>query len=555
MTTPSITGYSRSSSSATSGLPNTSNFVMAMYGSTLYIYDFSLDRLHRLLGDNTFDTGIYSSFTPGVSSAQSMGISPDGSTLVFGQNGSSNLFTINTATGTKTTYSGGNNTTVNGNIYVQNNTTFYTCQTNNRNPIRVVLNTSNNTYSFSDQCQSTGTLGCWGCTLLGTDDLLFVNNDNAGTVNVYKCSLSTQGQAPVALSGINSPTVVSINPFDIFAINGVQANSTTYNFFFIGTYSGTSLYQYTVSGSVATLVGTLGLSTSRVNNITGSDLSGNQDGNMRLFISNGTTGFRIIDKAYNNSGTTGPTGVSTGGDPHTGTLTGKSVIIVRDTPFEYLDTHPLRENSVFNEKDKIRTYIECDCFSLKKEGFAFSESTSEKDDFADQIEENHLKELITNLDDSYLKYVSILFGNISLRINMITLLLDDEGDSLTEEGERNKEGKTPGKGRNQTNFGEEKEYSLRTENDEGRITFSKILLFEPGSVELKSKYARRSAYLKREVKIITREYTLSLQLTRTECIHLSDMYLEIEGERDPFSFGGVIVDGEVKTPIHFSSEE
>lgn len=534
MATPTINSYLLSTPT---GLTSSDGYVCAMYGSTLYIYAYGSSKMNRLLGNGTLNSGIYAGGLSCNSQGKAMGISPDGSTIILANNGTFNTFmSFDTSTGAMVTYTGSVSPSAQftGNIYVQNNTTFYCCSSNgtaSRNPIKVVLNTSNSTYTWSDQCQNAPNIsGCYGCTLFGTDDLYFINTDGT-TWGLFRCSLTTQGQVPtqVSVSGVG---INSIKPLDVFAINGLNANSTTYNFIFLGESVTNTLRQYTISGTTASQVGARIPGNNIISSICGSVSSGNQSGNMRIFAVSGVpNSTHLITKLYNGGGTTGPTGVSTGGDPHTGTLTGKSVIIVRDTPFEYLDTHPLRGNKIFEEGEKIRTYIECDCFSLK----------GEKDHFSDQLEEDHYRELITNLDDSYLKYVTFIFGNISKKINMITLLLSEEGEA-------------DGKGKLQKNKGKEQTFEVESGENKGKIYFSEIEFFTEGSVELKSKYSRKTAYAKREIQIITEEYSLSFQLTRTKCIHLSDVYLEIEGESDPFTFGGVIVDGEVKSPIHFEKE-
>lgn len=542
MTTPNIDLYLQNTLNAVVFSAN--YYIVTMCGSTVFIYDILNSRINRITGSGTFNGGIYpiiiSGLSPSIQSA-CFGVSPDQSLLFLAdqnQGSSSRFVTVNTSTGEIKIYTNGNDSPSTkyvdrpqGNIYVQNNSTFYVTEATSEVPyqgsvVKVIL--SGSTYTTSAQCTSVSSGGCIGCTLLGDDTLLFTSS-NFDVNYLYSCSLSSPGGSATLIT----PSDGAHNYVDIFAINGLNANSTTYNFLFLLASSG-NVYQYTLSGSVATLVNTSGVVIpTPVTSITGSVSQGNTSGNMRLFIAKGSVPNCNVVKLYNPSsgGTTGPTGVSTGGDPHTHTLTGKSVIIVRDTPFEYLDTHPFRishsdgeESISLYEDNDIRTYIECDCFSIK----------NKKDDFSNQIEEDHLNELITNLDDSYLKYVTIYFEEKVYRINMITLLLDDEGDALL-----------PFSKINEINTGREVHFSLR---EIGEIYLSKIDFFEPGTVTLKSKYVKNTAFMKRTMKIKARDYSLTIEFTRTRCIHLSDMYLEIEGRRDPFTFSGVVIDGDVHSP-------
>ncbi len=336
----------------------------------------------------------------------------------------------------------------------------------------------------------------------------------------YTCSLSIPNQT---LS--NVPGVGGAQWGDIFAINGFSANSTTYDFIFLPDSSTGTVHEYTMSGTTATGVGTgITVPNTPTQSITGSATGGDATNNMRLFVSNGNSGGsnNITTKLRNSTGaSTGPvSNSSAGGDPHVRTFSGENIIIVREKPFEYLDTHPLS----FCDDEDLRTRIVCDCFSLK----------NDYDNFSAQLPEEHIRELITNLDDSYLKYVLVYFGERKYTLNMITLLLEDEGEA-------------DGKGREQTNIGSDRNEEI----EGGSISFSKIEFFSPGNspTKLKSKYVINSAFAKRTMNIKARDYSISIEFTRTGCIHLSDMYLEVSGERDPLSFGGVVSDGVIRSPI------
>ncbi len=534
MATPNI-GNTHYTQTTVSGLSSANKYYVAMMGATLYAWDDGNVTVHRLTGSGTTvdvpSGSIYprtSDVSPGFNS-KCFGVSPDGTLLFFAEyaRASGNrIITMDTTTGTFTVYA--NTVSANyiatpyGSMYVQNNTTCYLTDTSSSGPfagsiVKVTLGAG--TFTTSAQSTSVGGVNLSGCTLFGSDNLTTLVFQSGANYLPYYCSLSTSGQSLTAISS------VAAHPYeDLTAINGLSANSTTYDFLMLLDLTNGIIYQFTISGSVGTQVATnTGLTTPCIS-ITGSDVGGNQTGNMRLFVGAGNAGSGSVVKLWNDpsaSGgpSTGPTGVSTGGDPHTHTLTGKSVIIVREKPFEYLDTHPLS----FGDDGDVKTYISCDCFSLK----------NDYDNFSSQLPEEHVKELITNLDDSYLKYVTFYVGDRRYVLNMVTLLLEDEGEA-------------GGKGRNQTNAGSIKNESV----GEGEINFSRIEFFEPGKCSslLKSKYVVNSAFAKRNVSIKAREYSLSIDFTRTGCIHLSDMYLEISGRRDPFSFGGVIVDGEVKSP-------
>lgn len=531
MATPDITNYTTNQVAGT--ISQNNNLYLGMAGSSLYIWADNEAKLHRLTGGGTLDGGFWP-VTIGIGS-NCIGVTPDGSLVIlaeYGQGpGSNKIVTCDTSTGTLTNYTNGSGSPTThyvvraqGNMYVQSSTKIYLTDVSSSGPyagsiISITLTPGANTYLTADQSLPYGAVPLQGCTLSGSDNLVTLVNTSSTNYLPYSCPLSTPNQPLVAISG-----GITARPYgDIFAINGFSANSTTYDFLFLSNSSTGIVYQFTMSGTAATSVGSKIVPNTPTQSLNGSATGGDATNNMRLFVSNGryADGNGIVTKMRNTGGSTGPiSNSSAGGDPHVRTFSGENIIIVREKPFEYLDTHPLS----FCDDGDLRTFIVCDCFSLK----------NDYDNFSDQLPEEHVRELITNLDDSYLKYVLISFGGKKYTLNMITLLLEDEGEA-------------GGKGRDQTNVGSERIEKL----DGGSISFSKIEFFSPGNSpnKLKSKYVVGTAFGKRTMNIEARDYSISIEFTRTGCIHLSDMYLEVSGERDPLSFGGVVVDGIVRSPI------
>lgn len=502
------------------------------FNSTLWIFDNINSQLRSLNGDGTLSSPLQT--ISGVVSS-CMGINQD-ATLVYlidKASGTNNVYTIGTSSPyTVTTYtkaSGSNSLTkVLGNIYISPDGLSIFCSDNGnsiyRGPIKISLDAGTSKFTVVGNaawCESItptpgGNILCIGCTLLDSDYLCFAIQDtNASSANMYKvyrCSLATQGSSAtnIALSFTGSPLILT----DIFAVNQFQS----FYFLLLSDSNSNRILEAQMSGGsqtgTATIYNTTGTTTS-INYpamIAASFGMGNTTGNLRLFISvaaqNGGNTNTIV-KLYNQQAAGGPIGSSVGGDPHLHTFKGESIIIVRDKPFEYLNTHP----PSFEDDGDVHTQVVCDCFSLK----------DGRDDFGKtHLSKRQYDEVITNLDDSYLKSVTFVVGDKKYKINTLTLLFEDEFSFEQDCGEE-----------------------INT------LTFfaSKVVRsLTPGEIEVRSKYAKKSVIAMRRILITGERYTLNFELTRTECIHVCDLDLRVDGVRDPFTFGGVVVDGEVKTP-------
>lgn len=530
MATPTITNYTVTES----GMPTSSSggtyYSMCMRGSTLW-YWYNIDKTLRMMDGTGTITSLGNS--TGTATIGSMGLTPDGAYIYMFRALAATSYTgsywkVNALTGalvTTYTYVSGNQAgNFIGSCYVADANTVYACDNGGTTsgPMKITFTDTGvgtGTYSISNAYGNLSAFGYYGCQLYGSDNLFFIQN-NAGTTTLYSVKISDgPGGAATALTG--GPIVNSAQ--DLLVVNAFAANSTTYDFLFVGVNSGSSsgISQYSIlsSTSVSSIVGSK--TSSNFDNlkcIAYSDSLGSTTGNLRLFTSSfgsAGSGNAQITKWFNGNspGTTGPqsnpanTG-SLGGDPHILTFKGEDILILRLEPFEYLDTHPL----TFLNDDDIQTYVVCECFSLKNDYDNFGKS---------QLSEKQYSEVITNLDDSYLKFVTIRVGIREYTFNMLSLLIEGEN----------------GNG---------------SEINDPHFFASEVSRFEPENCDkARCKYVQRSCTAIRKVTVTGGRYVLDFEITRSNCIHVCDLDLLVSGERDPLSFGGAISTGIVEDPLIF----
>lgn len=358
------------------------------------------------------------------------------------------------------------------------------------------------------------------------DEFLFFNYYTGSVYSVGYLDLTTWNGS--ALSSVSQCTFTgsSLPTFDTrkFYIS-TNATSEGYNLLFIGySTSSTTIYQtsLSVSGGVpqlnynGTANYTIPSETKILNSLTSTNQGGYNDGNLRLFTINSDGTTNTMHKIYNASGT-GITNLTSGvgGDLHCKALNGKSVIVIREEKLELLNTHP--RNYTPLHSNEVKTRIDVDGFSLK----------NDYDNFAkDRMSQEQIDLAITNLDDSYFKrvYITLSGGNIigerKYVIDGLTFLIEGEND----DGKERKD-----------------EY----------IHFSDYKKYSPGEApsDIKTKFIIPHVVGRRKFIISTGEYTIECDLCRENKIHVNDLSLSFSGERDPTSFSGLSITGEVYSPV------
>lgn len=167
--------------------------------------------------------------------------------------------------------------------------------------------------------------------------------------------------------------------------------------------------------------------------------------------------------------------------------------------------------------NEIKVRIDADGFSLKNDydNFAKERMTQEQIDLA-----------ITNLDDSYFKrvFITISGGNIIGEKKYVI-------DGLTFMNEELSIGKDEGE-----------------EINEEYISFSKYETYLPGEApsDIRTKFIIPHVVGRRKFTIRGGDYTIECELCRENHIHVNDLSFTFGGERNPFSFDGLAINGEIK---------
>lgn len=289
------------------------------------------------------------------------------------------------------------------------------------------------------------------------------------------------------------------NDFVATDLRGITFQSNDYILFVNS--SSNSVRRYQITPSTKTLSNSQDTidTGDQLINIAVSDVGGNTDGNLRFYTSTIINPSPIdsgIIKFYNTSAINGPIGTSIGGDPHIKTADGKSVIIVEEDPFVYLDTS--------SSLDKEKLYVWCDSFTLSKNRELVSE-----------YQFSHV-----DTTQSYLRSFNLFFYEeeklFSIKVDMITLAIEK-------------------------NFEENKNICI-TE----RVDIRSHSLEELRSLPIRNTHYLQDLLAFLSIRVLTSSNSFYFEFIRTECINYSDIFMEVGG--DISTFRGVIINGEVYSP-------
>ncbi len=468
----------------------------------------------------------------GTFGVQAVGLANDDATLYImpGCNPgvTTNFYTYNVNTTTWTTYTASSISQTKlpkGQILFDTDGTPYVCDYNVRSILKVNISGS----SFSTSAIVSGSPPWCSYANFWTDNL----GSRYIIFNSYNGSGS--GICYVPFDGSTHSTTF----FDVSGLTGLPSfsaefpmciNQDTNQLFVVWSRV---VYQLTISGNSSSLPLTLSFDSSNTLSIPSHDSSSNGDmicmtsndtggdlvGNIRIFASNWTGGATNVPtdiyKIYNSNPTGsgyGIQGVSVGGDPHITTLTGKSFIITPEDAFVYIDSLPQSKSL-----HPHRLYSWCDSFTIKHN--------------RDLVSEYQYRCVDTN--ESFLKNIYFYIGKTFLQIDMTTLDL----------------------------VVEEKDTSSITYILSDKVDCRYIPLAEYPTIKNKQ-YRQDLIFFRRLYFIIPsfvydetviEESKLTIEFIRTKCINYSDITLTFEG-RNPMEYDGVIIEGEVKSPIIFDGE-
>lgn len=216
----------------------------------------------------------------------------------------------------------------------------------------------------------------------------------------------------------------------------------------------------------------------------------------RYYLMNYINPNSYIAKLYATSG-----GSSTGGDPKVVAIYGREITITPEDPFLYFDSHPKEDKMI-----RDRVYIWCESFNVGSHPELMSE----------------YQHIHVDGKESFLKNMKIFFSNKKYEVDLVNLCYAEE-------------------------------FTTSSEESKFSISFSEIVdcnkIPRVEYPNIRSKKYLNDLLLFRKIKIESEELSLDIEIIRTKCINYSDINTYVSGKKSLEEYSGVILNGEVTTPI------
>ena len=448
------------------------------------------------------------------------------------------------------------NPLIRGNIYIYNTLGFYGVGQDNQNYsvngiMNVNLNVSTNEFSFTYVYSPTLPNTCVGLSFLPSfsayGNLYFtIDSANGGSVYYYSQSFDS-------LYSISPPTSTSVGGNSSYftvvltELNQIYLYTLIPNDLITPTNYLLQPYTYTLgNGSATPTSGNFAFGFNPSNGLQSNYyLTSSKSGgsNLLRFYLLSKNGNYQITKLYQTTG-----GSSTGGDPHIRRVCGDEIKFYDVRRVLLLSTDEYFKN------EGIKLSIWCDSFLIRDL------------DLYPKIKEDISQEQLPTLfvNESYLNNIYIEIeekGKLSYlrEINTITLEMKEgfrfveKGDSpIVEKGESPivEKGDSPIVEKGESPSKREEEVLPHSNVESVKLSFSdKITLSNEESEKFKYKSNILSpfkfkvkSYRKGEINI--KDVKFNIEVIRTECIHLSDFHISIEGA-DLDRMSGAIIDGKI----------